>query len=199
MIHALPGMGADQRMFPTPWDTLPEFTAHDWPPHRGEKTLAEVAVRLCREFEINDGDIVIGTSLGGMVACEVAKVRKLNALYLVGSATAREEVSRLLAILHPLADLAPLEWLRHSAARLPSDVARMFAGAEPSFIRQMCRAIFEWEGLGSVPIRCVRIHGRRDIVIPAPQRAELLLNGGHLITMTHARECVSFIEGLERR
>jgi hypothetical protein len=51
MIHAIPGMGADHRMFPAAWDALPEFVAHDWPRHRGERTLAEVASSLCREYE----------------------------------------------------------------------------------------------------------------------------------------------------
>jgi hypothetical protein len=40
----------------------------------------------------------------------------------------------------------------------------------------------------------IRIHGRNDLVILPPKRADLLLNGGHLIAMTHAKECVAFLE-----
>ncbi len=47
-------------MFPTVWKTLPGFVAHDWPPHRGERTLEEVAANLCRAYGIEDGDIVVG-------------------------------------------------------------------------------------------------------------------------------------------
>src|SRR4051794_40725697 len=118
MIHALPGMGADHRMFPSPWNALPSFVAHDWPRHNGERTLSEVAKTVSSAFGIQDGDTVVGASLGGMVACEVAMIRKLGALYLVGSATNKAEVSRLLAVLSPLTKLAPIEWLQFSASKI---------------------------------------------------------------------------------
>jgi hypothetical protein len=78
MIHALPGMGADHRMFPAPWGNLPDFTAHDWPKHSGELTLGAVARKVCDACSTRDGDILVGASLGGMIACEIAKIRKLE-------------------------------------------------------------------------------------------------------------------------
>ena len=36
---------------------------------------------------------------------------------------------------------------------------------------------------------------RAVAVIPPPAHVDLLLNGGHLISMTHARECVDFVAG----
>ena len=180
-------------MFPAPWEALPQFAAHDWPRHDGEQTLAEVALKLCRVCRIEDGDILVGASLGGMVACEIAKIRKLDALFLIGSATGNQEVSRFLTVLHPLADLAPFEWLQVSAGKFPGNVARMWVSAEASFMRSMCKAVFKWDGLGTARVPHFRIHGRRDIVIPPPQRVDLLLDGGHLISMTHAQECVEFV------
>jgi hypothetical protein len=100
--------------------------------------------------------------------------------------------------LHPLADLAPIEWLRSAASKLPSELARMFADADASFVRAMCSAVFQWEGLGPTHVQLFRIHGRRDLVIPAPERVDLLLDGGHLISMTHARECVEFVRVHQR-
>jgi hypothetical protein len=81
MIHALPGLGADKRMFPAPWGTLEGLVAHDWPRYQGERTLPEVARAVVETYAVNDGDTVIGASLGGMVACEIAKIRKLRAGY----------------------------------------------------------------------------------------------------------------------
>ncbi|MBI5381192.1 MAG: alpha/beta fold hydrolase [Opitutae bacterium] len=192
MIHALPGMGADHRMFPAPWTTLPDFMAHDWPRHRGESSLAEVARTIIDAYSIQDGDSLIGASLGGMVACEIAKLRRLRTLILIGSATHKAEINPLLACLHPLANVAPFDWLRFSASKIPAELAQMFAGAEQSFIRAMCAAIFQWEGLGKTPVQCLRIHGRYDLVIPPPAQADLLLNAGHLPSITHTRECVAF-------
>jgi pimeloyl-ACP methyl ester carboxylesterase len=194
MIHALPGMGADHRMFPDPWGDLAEFAAHDWPAYSGETTLTDIAITVARTCGIKDGDTLIGTSLGGMVACEIAKIRKLRALFLVGSAAGKEEVNKLLAVLHPLAEIAPIEWLKFSAGSIPSELPRMFAGVDASFMRAMCAAIFQWEGLASAPVRCFRIHGKRDPVIPPPKHADLLLDGGHLISMTHPVECAGFVK-----
>ena len=41
---------------------------------------------MCESCQIKDGDYLIGASLGGMVACEITKFRKIPRLYLIGSA-----------------------------------------------------------------------------------------------------------------
>ena len=61
----------------------------------------------------------------------------------------------------------------------------------------MCRAIFTWPGLDTTRLRPLRIHGRRDRVIPPPATADLLLEGGHLIAMTHAAECVACLQSAQ--
>lgn len=70
----------------------------------------------------------------------------------------------------------------------------MFAGVEASFIRAICAAIFKWEGLGKSKTEIFRIHGKKDLIIPPPRAVDLLLDGGHLISMTRATECVEFIK-----
>lgn len=193
MIHALPGLGADHRMYPGPWKNIPDFVAHDWVHYSGEQSLSEIARLMCDSCQVNDGDALIGASLGGMVACEITKIRKISRVYLIGSAVQKEEVSTLLAVLHPLAQVVPFDWLRISAGKIPMELAQMFAGIEPSFVRAMCAAIFKWEGLGPSTTKILRLHGRHDFVIPPPKSVDLLIDGGHLISMTHALECTDFI------
>ena len=198
MIHLLPGMGADHRMFAAPaWQALPDARFHDWPEHRGETTIAAIADRVIAEARINDGDTVVGTSLGGLVGCEIANRLRLRSLVLVGSAQSPAEISALLALLHPLASLAPLDLIRVSASKLPGELCAMFADSQAGFIRAMCRAIFSWPGLDTTRLRPLRIHGRRDRVIPPPAAADLLLDGGHLIAMTHAAECVAYLQSAQ--
>ncbi len=187
-------MGADHRMFPAPWAGLKGFVAHDWVKYSGERSLSDVARAMCEARGIQDGDSLIGCSLGGMVACEITKIRRIPTLHLVGSAVAKDEISGLLAALHPLAQVAPLELIRLSAGKLPSELTQMFAGLDADFVRAMCRAIFKWEGLGTTGTKVYRLHGRKDRVIPPPAKCDLLLEGGHLISMTHAAECVKFVQ-----
>lgn len=193
MIHALPGMGADHRMYPAPWICIPDFVPHDWLHYSGEKSLSEIARSMCDAHNINDGDVLIGASLGGMVACEITKIRKISRLYLIGSAVRKEEISTLLAVLHPLAQLAPLDWLRISAGKIPMELAQMFTSIEPAFVRAMCTAIFKWEGLGQSATKVLRLHGKHDFVIPPPKAVDLLIDGGHLISISNAAECTEFV------
>ncbi len=194
MIHALPGMGADHRMFPDPWSELPNFRAQNWVTTPNLTSIRQLAEAMVAAAGIADGDVLVGCSLGGMVAAEITKLRKIPQLFMVGSAVNKAEVSSWAARLHPLADKVPIGWLKKAAGKLPHEAAIMLAEADPEFIRRMCRAIFQWEGLGETDTHVWRIHGRKDLLISPPGKCDLLLGGGHLIAMTHARECVAFVE-----
>ncbi len=194
MRFILPGMGADHRMYAaSSWQTLPEACFLDWPEYQGEQTISAIADRVIAEARIREGDTLIGSSLGGIVGCEIANRLRLRSLVLIGSAQSPAEISSLLVLLHPLAALAPLELIRAAAGKLPSDLCVMFADSQAGFIRAMCRAIFSWPGLDPTRILPLRVHGRRDRVIPPPANVDLLLDGGHLLAMTHAAECVAFL------
>jgi len=199
MIHALPGMGANRLMYPPPWNEMAEFRAHDWVAFAGERSLAEVARAMAETLGIRDGDVLVGSSLGGMVAGEIARFRRIPRLYLVGSAVHPGEISPLLAALYPLAQVAPLALLRISAGSIPLELAQMFAQADPAFLRAMVPAIFAWQGIDVAGTRIIRLHGRHDLVIPPPPVPDLLLDCGHLPAMTHARECAAFIAECERQ
>jgi pimeloyl-ACP methyl ester carboxylesterase len=194
MILGLPGMGADQRMYPSPWTRLNGFRPVDWSGTQEARDLTELAAIVVEKQGILDGDVLVGASLGGMVACEITKLRRIPQLFLVGSATHRGEINPWLTALSPLAGIAPMDWLRISAGKVPGELAAMFAASDAKFIRTMCTAIPRWDGLGTTSTRVFRIHGRNDLVISAPPDTDLLLEGGHLISMTHASDCVAFVE-----
>jgi len=180
-------------MYTEPWHRLPGFRGHRWTARQGGQTIAEVARTIAEAGGIRDGDLLVGSSFGGMVACEITKIRRIPKLFLVGSAVQREEVSPLLAALHPLARYAPIEWATLSAGSIPTELCRMFATVEPSFIRAMCAAVFRWEGGANPETLVYRLHGRRDLVIPPPPNPDLLVAGGHLIAITHAQECARYV------
>lgn len=193
MIYILPGMGADSGMYPGPWQTLPGARFIEWPAYQGEHSLEEVARKIVARYDIPKGAIVVGSSLGGMVGCEIAKIRPLERLVLVGSAKNKEEVSDLLRMFQPLVDLAPLTLIQQASGKIPTEITRMFSHAEADFVRAMCRAIFSWRGVDGLNVQMRRVHGRNDRVIPLPADVDLVLKGGHLIAMTHPQDCVDFI------
>lgn len=194
-IFLLPGMGADEKMYPGPWRSLPNAEFLRWPSYAGEESIDAVVWRMVAQHNITPGSIVIGSSLGGMVGCEIANRMPLSALFLIGSACEHGEVNQILAALHPLANVVPFRQLQTLVGKLPHAYAELFNDADPEFVRSMCHAIFKWNGLQPGTIRPVRLHGVRDLVIPCPALVDLRIDGGHMIALTHAEECVDFIRG----
>jgi len=191
-IHVYPGMGATSEMYRGLWKEQP-FIFHDWPDLAGETSITGYSSRLIREHEIHAGDILIGSSLGGIIACEVANQLEILRLILLGSARSRTEIHALLQIVHPMIDYAPVSFIRALAGKIPMDLSIMFHQSDPAFIRTMCKAIFAWDGLESeTPV--TRVHGTRDMVIPRPEDCDIDIQGGHLIAMTHPEECLQAVQ-----
>jgi pimeloyl-ACP methyl ester carboxylesterase len=193
MIYLLPGMGATSAMYQPPWDELPNATAVDWPSHKGETTIADLADRLIGHFSIQSSDLIVGSSLGGIVALEVHRKLKLRRIFLVGSAVTREEINGILMALAPMARLTPIRLIQHLAGKVNSLVSRMFQETDADFIQAMCIAVYLWKGYSGDLEAVTRIHGERDSIIPYPEDAHIIPGGGHLIAMTHPDECVRFI------
>ncbi|MGJ8696927.1 MAG: alpha/beta fold hydrolase [Verrucomicrobiaceae bacterium] len=190
MVYLLPGMGATNAMYSGPWRDLPNAQFLDWPRDFTGTTLTQLAQRLIDDHHITPADTLIGTSLGGMVASEISNLITLRQLILISSATHPSEISPLLATCHPLINLIPLTLLRTLCAKLPFLTTRMFAQTDPRFLRLTTKAVFQWQGdQGRSPL--FRIHGTRDPVITRPKSVNSFIKGGHLITLTHKKDCLN--------
>lgn len=196
MIQVLPGMGADHRMYRGPWLELNDTRFHDWPDFENDLTLGSIASAVIKRGNIRTGDIIVGSSLGGMVACEIANQISVDTVILIGSAQSSSEISSLLEILHPLIDLTPISFVQKLSGKVDNELTQSFHDADPRFIRATCRAIFDWEGCSQTNNRVRRIHGNHDLVIPRPKQVDLLLPAGHLVAVSHPAECVKFVRDL---
>jgi len=190
MIHLYPGMGATSDMYSGPWRNLPDAIFHDWPAFDGQCSVRQLSEQLIYDHGIREADILIGSSLGGIIACEISNILGNTRLIIVGSAIHKSEINHLLSLLHPMIGITPIELLKLSAGKIPEDLTQMFMKSDSGFIRSMCKAIFNWEGLMK-PSAAFRIHGTKDLVIPCPDSVDIRIPAGHLIAMTHAQECVN--------
>src|SRR5206468_9562435 len=119
--------GADRNMYTGVWQTLADCKFVEWPTYNGEDSIAAIAKRITTEEKIRAGDVLIGSSLGGIVACEMGKITQVGSLVLVGGAKKKEEISGFLSMIHPLVDLTPLSFIQRLAGKVPSDIAQMFS------------------------------------------------------------------------
>ena len=193
MKYLLPGMGATSAMYSGPWLSLHDTSALDWPEYNGEKSIGDVAERIIDKCGVSDADIVIGSSLGGIVALEIHRRVNLRHVVLIGSAVVREEINSFLIALAPLAKVTPMRLIKHLAGKGFNELSSMFAEVDAEFVKAMCLGVKKWPGYHGSRKYVSRIHGERDKVIKCPNDAHIIAGGAHLIAMTHAVECLEII------
>ena len=199
--YLLPGMGANSSMYDLLRAELQfEIKFINWPKYNGKKTYTAMARRVIEENGIKDDDIVGGSSLGGMIALEIARQKRLAAVVLIGSAISTAEVQGILTLLAPVAAITPILLVQLLAGKHNNIIARMFADADSQFIKAMCQHLPQWPGAKDLEVPFFRIHGQKDHVISCPKvGAEIISNAGHLIAITHARECGEFLNKINRQ
>jgi hypothetical protein len=198
--YLLPGMGATASMYNELRHRL-DFGIRfiDWPRYRGENTYAAVARRIVDENDIRDGDVIGGSSLGGMIALEMSNIIRPKAVILLGSAMNKSEVQGLLALLSPLAAITPISFVQAVAGKQKNLVNAMFSDADTEFIRSMCSNLLTWPGYSGRTTNIYRLHGKKDHVIPCPSEGASVVEGaGHLLSMTHASETAAFLEKVKQ-
>ena len=191
-------MGADSRMYShVEYEKLNSTIFLNWPSYKGEISLPQLAVRIIQENNIVENSNIGGSSLGGMVASEIAKQIKINKLILIGSSNIPDRVNYLLKSLSNFSKYAPIKLVQFLIGKTPAlngnELMKMFEEADHKFIRNMCKAIFEWRGNPVPDSKVYAIHGIHDKVIYPPKDNVTLINGGHLIAMTHPKEVTLFL------
>jgi pimeloyl-ACP methyl ester carboxylesterase len=196
----LPGMGADSNLYPKEqYKHLKNVLFADWPAYDGENTLEAMAQKVMDQHHITRNMIVGGSSFGGMVAIEIAKKVGINKVILIGSATHPGFINPWLQKMKFLTDIISFEKIQGVAGvanrMLKSDLLYMFEKSDSKFLKSMCMALFDWEGLGTFNGEVCHIHGERDRIIFPPQgNVEIIPKGGHLIALTHSEEVSKFID-----
>lgn len=184
-------------MYGAPWRELPHTTFLDWPEYRGETTLSEVSERVIEEGGVSAEDVPMGSSLGGMVALEIAARVGAARVALIGSASNAGEVGGWLRLAAPLASVAPIRWVQTLVGSSGPEVVQEFARADADFLRAMCGAVAAWKA-PAFDGRILRVHGERDHVIPCPDDpdARVIRGAGHLLACTHGEETVLALRDL---
>lgn len=200
--YVLPGLGVDSTMYGSAFRTLKDAHYVDWPHYTNEKSIKDIAKTLIAQYKINSSDIVGGSSLGGMVASEIAKYVEIRKIVLIGSTLTPESINPILKKLSVLSGIAPIHLIQTLAGKTSvitknnvwKKLLNMFGKANTAFTKTMCKAIFEWDGNPTPKCACAYIHGAKDRVIYPPQTgATIIDDGGHLIAMTHEEEVAEFI------
>ncbi len=206
----LPGLGADGRQFQAQRTAFPDLLVPPWIAPKKRESLSDYAQRLAETITTTRPLVLGGSSLGGMVAYEMARHLRPEAVVLIGSCRSRLAIRPVFRALRPLLAITPtcaLDVARLLAPaavgvlhRMPRQERRlaiaMFRAADSRFMRWALEAILTWESAPLYGIPIFQIHGERDLVIRASRvdADEIVPGGGHVINMTHARQVNTLVE-----
>ncbi|RYZ20479.1 MAG: alpha/beta hydrolase [Chitinophagaceae bacterium] len=210
-LYFIPGLGADHRVFSRlvlPPHCKPVYL--DWiKPVPGE-TLHDYSLRFGEAIDATRPFGLIGLSMGGMVATEIAQVKPPVHTVLLSSATSVRQLTgfeRALGSLH-LEKALPGRLLKQPNPLLyhvlsaedeatRTLVKNMQHDTDPDHFKWSLRAILDWKN-ETLPPRLVRIHGSADRLIPARNvPADHLIEGaGHLAVFTHAAQVSGILAAL---
>jgi len=216
-VYAFSGLGADGRLFEK--IVVPaglELVPMDWLHPGKSKTLADYAGLYKETYPFEEPGILMGVSLGGMLAQELSALGVGQGLILISTVVSRCEMPVLIRVagtlhLSRLANKNLLMKLANFGDRftIKSRKGRalfydMLRDADPSLMTFGSRAITEWKGTES-SLPTLRVHGTNDRVFP-PHRigAHISIpNGNHFMAYEYAEAInpvlAEFLDGFESR
>ena len=201
--YFISGLGADKKVFQhikLPSDYEPVFL--DWiSPKKKDESLHEYAVRFAEIITSEENFILIGLSFGGMLASEIARIKKPVKTIIISSLASSDELPWYFKQagkigLHkalPVSLLKAATLLnRIMGAGTPEDKAIVYhyvKNAEPAFIRWSLHAIVNWKQQERLP-GLIHLHGDQDHLLPVKfaHPDYLIKKGGHLMVLNKADE-----------
>ena len=198
-VYLLPGIATDHHLF----DRLDlgglDVVKLDWPRFRRGTTLEEIAKDMAQQVDRDEPHILVGVSMGGMVAQELALITNPAKVILISTWTGPQEwprfvrfgaaigVQRVITATAMKAGWPVKRFLTGQDGRTAQVLRDMALREGPEQIRRGLTAIFRWRGSRwKGPI--VRIHGDKDRLMPIQQiKPDHVVRGGaHAMVYCHA-------------
>ena len=211
----LPGVGADHRLFARQLEVFPNLTIPPWIPPLVDESLSSYAARFAAQLPSFRPMVLGGSSFGGMLACELARIVRPDALVLIGSARSPNDMPWPLRAVAPMIRFIPnfiFSLMRRLGvlmtlpfgARSQADrdvFLAMLDDTSPAFLAWACRAMATWVPPNLDGLDVVAIHGSADLVLWAKaSRSEHVVKGaGHLLPLTHSVQVNDFLRGVINR
>jgi len=208
IVYLIPGQGSDYRLYKNL--TLDNnFETRHIKYHTPEKgtTMAEFAKALSSQIDTSKKFVLVGVSLGGMLATEMTSFIDPQKVIIISSAKSRNELPLryrfqkklpLYKILTPkMAQRGALflQPIVEPDSKKDRDTFKsMLKDKDPKFLRRTIQMIMSWER-ESVPNGIIHIHGDNDHTIPLKNVSPdyVIENGSHMMALTRGEELSELI------
>jgi pimeloyl-ACP methyl ester carboxylesterase len=200
-LFLIAGLGADSRVYknieiPPGYNVIPV----DRIVHEETDTISAYAQKLINHYEITDGSVVVGNSLGGIIAIEIAKQVALSKVILISSIKTSNEAPGYFSFFRhfPLYKIIPAR-LMNSVGFLTQPVFGkmsnenawlfndMLKKTSPVFMKWAMKAVLNWNNK-VIPEDVIHIAGDKDFVFPFKKiKDPILIKGGtHIMIISNA-------------
>jgi pimeloyl-ACP methyl ester carboxylesterase len=198
-IYLLSGLGADYSAFQRLHLHGYNLVFIEWVPSVKNESLSVYAKRLLPQIK-DERPVLIGLSFGGMVALEISRLIKPNALFLISSARNKSDLHRFFPSLmrFNVLKFVPefllkkcnfiLEYLMGIREKEDRKIlAEIIADTDFSFLMWALNAMSKWENQ-VLPEHLIEIHGTEDRLIPFRETncMNAIEGGGHLMILDKA-------------
>lgn len=200
MIYLIPGLGADARMYEPQMRILDRYEVLEHQRPLPGDTLRSYAQRLTAKINTKEPFILIGTSLGGILSMEIARIVQPEKVILISSVKHRGELPLWIRImkylrLHKL--LSGKRFIDFSKSNIrvlitkrDTHVAKllmdMHEDADPDFVEWAINEVIHWDGKPDHRRDVVHIHGTKDRLFPFSnvKNAIAISGGSHVMGCT---------------
>ncbi|MBA4852450.1 alpha/beta fold hydrolase [Emticicia sp. BO119] len=206
-IYIFSGLGVDERVFRYLDFTGFDITFIKWIKPEANENIADYAKRLTTQIK-TENPILIGLSLGGMMAMEIAKYMNIEKIILLASAKTCKEIPfyyRWAGYLK-LHKILPAKLLKRYT--FMSDwffgteenehkamLSEILKDLDEVFLRWAIDKIVYWKNQTIYP-NIIHIHGDNDHILPLSfVNADIVIKGGgHFMTVTQAKELTAILK-----
>lgn len=207
------GLGADTRLYNNIDFGDNDVIPVDWIEPNSKDNLTTYAQKLIHQYFINDNSIVIGTSLGGMLAIEIANQVRLNKVILISSIKTVKEAPSYFKFFKtiPIQHLIPGGLLVNLGALIKPIFGKMSANdawlfndmlkkSSPKFIKWAMNAVLAWKN-ETVPANVYHIVGDSDHVFNYKRinNSTVIKGGTHIMVFDKAKEINKLLKGILKK
>lgn len=201
-IFLIPGLGADKRIYKNIKPNDAELDYIDWIEPERNDTLSTYAQKLIDEYHITPGSIVIGNSLGGMLAVEIALRINLKKVILISSIKTINEAPFYFAFFRwfPLHSIISGSLFSKMGAIIAPIFGKMYSvdaylfnsmlqNTSPVFMKWAMGAVLHWKNK-TVPPNLYHIAGDKDRIFNYKRiKDAMIIDGGtHMMILDRAGE-----------
>jgi pimeloyl-ACP methyl ester carboxylesterase len=209
-VYFISGLAADSRMFKNirlPANCEPVFL--EWITPLKNESLKNYALRLAAGIDASEPFALIGLSMGGMIAAEIARQYKPVVTVLISSVPASNQLPFYFKIagLLRLYRMVPVSLVKSAArikrlftAETEEDKAMLHTiirESNSAFIYWAMGAILKWKS-ETLPGPYIHIHGTKDEMLPIrfTKPTHIIPKAGHLMVMNRSKEINAILQDI---